>query len=235
MSQSKIKFVAVELLKKGSTNVASVEYGLFKGMKIRSDGATKNPEIVTYALIEKEGVENNIHAFNLDNFNILSISSRRDSTKELVIFKSHEADQIKAGNLLLDFLDRLTKDKRMVKNDPEIIDVDSYTDLPGKIKKVKPTYPNSPSSNNSYLHNSGTSDWEKKKEAREKEEKRQEELRKIPTVFKRGDDMPGVKALNLMKKKVLMVAAGEYESDVVSSKKQEEEKSEKKQVGYVAG
>ncbi|TET61114.1 MAG: hypothetical protein E3J47_05770 [Candidatus Stahlbacteria bacterium] len=232
MSQSKIRFVAVELLKKGGTNTTSVEYGLFKGMKIRSNGATENPEIVSYVLIEKERSENNIHALNLDNFNIMSISSRCDNTKELALFKSHEADQKKAGNLLLDFLDRLTKDKRMVKNDPEIIDVYNYTDLPGGIKKVKPA---NCFHNNAYQYSSGTSEWEKKKETREKEEKRQEELRKIPTVFKRGDDIPGVKALNLMKKKVLMIAAGEYESDVVPSKKQEEEKTKEKRIGYVAG
>jgi hypothetical protein len=47
--------------------------------------------------------------------------------------------------------------------------------------------------------------------------------------------MPGVKALNLMKRKVLMVAAGEYESDVIPSEKEEEENSEEKQTGYVAG
>lgn len=227
MSHSKIKFVAVELLKKGSTNAVSVEYGLFKGMKIRSDGATSNPEMVTYVLIEKQEEGSNTHALNLGSFNILSISSRCDNTKELVIFKSHEADQIRATNLLLDFLGRLVKDKRMVKNDSEIIDVDSYINLPGGIKKAKPVN-NSYSS--AYQCNNTTSEWQRKKDEREKEEKRQEELRKIPTIFKRGDDIPGVKVLNLMKKKVLMIAAGEYESDIVPK---EEEKSENKQAGFV--
>jgi len=234
MSDSKIKFVAVELLKKGSSNATSVEYGLFKGMKIRSDGNAVNPEVVSFVLIEKQGEEDSILALNLANFNILSISSRCDSTKELVIYKSHTTDQDKAASLLLGLLGKLRKDNRMVKNDPEIIDISSYTNLPGAIQKVTPKYPNSASSmyGNTYNHNT-TSEWQRKKEEKEKEEKRQEELRKIPAVFKRDDEIPGIKALNLMKKKVLMIAAGDYESDLVPSKDKDDD--DEKPVGFVAG
>ncbi len=234
MSDSKIKFVTVELLKKGCSNVVSVEYGLFKGLKVRSDGDAGSPKYITFLLIEKQE-ESSILAFNLNNFNILSIGSRRDNVKELSIYKSHSVDQKTAVKSLQDFLDDLVKDKRMVKNDPEIIDVESYTNLPGAIKK---TYPQNSVYNNAYNdnHNDNTNkptEWEKKRKEKQEEEDRQEELRKTPTVFRRKGEAPGVKALNLMKKKILMISAGEYESDIVIDK--EDGEDEEKNTGFVAG
>ena len=232
MSDPKIKFVAVELLKKGVSSATSVEYGLLKGIKIRSDGDTDKPEVTSFVLIEKQ--ENSIHAFNLANFNILSIGSRCDNVKELVIYKSHEADQKKAVLLLTNFFEQLVKDKRTIKNDPELIDVDTYQHLPGGIKKPKSLYPTNNNSGSCNTRNNSTDDWQKKKEEKEKEEARQEELRKIPTMLERDGEIPGVKALNLMKKKVTMIAGGDYKSDIVPSKEiDEEEKPKSNVVGYI--
>jgi len=233
MSDPKIKFVAVELLKKGSNSAASVEYGLFKGIKMRSDGDSDKPKITSFLLIEKAVEADNIQGFNLNVFNILSISNRCDDTKELIIYKASVTDQKAAVRKLEDFFDRLVKDERMVKNDPEMIDVKSYANIPAEIEKQTPVYPikNAYGSSGS---NNNISDWQKKKEAREKEEERQEALRKIPTVFKRKGEPPGIKSLNLMKKKILAISAGEYESGVLPVEEEDDELKQKK-AGSLAG
>jgi hypothetical protein len=235
MSDLKIKFVAVELLKKGCSTGISVEYGLFKGIRSRSDGDASSPKVVSYVLIEKNGEEDSIHAFNLNDYNILSISSRCNNIKELVVYKEAVDDQKKAAKLLYIFLNALRKGNRMVKNDAEIIDIKTYTDLPSTIKKLSPTGA-AGNKHNAYIgcrHNlNNTNDWQKKKEEREKEESRQEALRKIPTVFKREGEAPGVKALNLMKKKIQLIATGDYESDVIE-KEEEEDETTKNFPGHV--
>ena len=231
MSDFKIKFVSVELLKKGVSSAISVEYGLFKGIKVRSDGDEDKPEVTSFVLIEKQ--ENSIHAFNLANYNILSIGSRCDNVKELVIYKAHETDQKKAILLLISFFEQLVKDKRTAKNDPEIIDVNTYQHLPNGIKKPKSIY----QGNNSSCHhsNNSTNDWQKKREEKEKEEKRQEELRKVPTVLDRESEMPGGKALNLMKKKIAMIAAGDYKSDITPNEEVDKEEKPKSNVSVFPG
>ena len=233
MSDSKIKFIAVELLKKGSTTAASVEYGLFKGIKMRSNGDQDVPKIISFLLIEKATETDSIQGFNLDVFNILSINSRYDDTKELIVYKASETDQKIAVKTLEGFFDRLLKDERMVKNDPEMIDVKSYTNIPGEIKKQEPVYP----IKNAYGalgYNSNTSDWQKKRDEREKEEKRQEALRKVPTVFKRKGETPGIKSLNLMKKKILAISEGEYESAILPAEEEDDELKQEK-AGFIAG
>jgi hypothetical protein len=238
MSQPEIKFVTVEILKKSSSNSVSVECGLFKGIKLRSDGDTDKPKIVSYVLIEKQGEEDSIHAFNLDNFNILSIASRCDNIKELVICKANAKDQYKAFEILQDFLSMLIKDKRMVKNSPEIIDIKSYKDVPAGLKKPKSIYPVKNTYNSYCGHdNNNISNWKKEKEEKEEEEKRQEELRKIPTTFKRDSETPGVKALNLMKKKIATIASGDYESGALKELEENDDDNDVKKVasGFVAG
>ena len=202
MGNPKIKFVAVELLKIRSTTAASVEYGLFKGIKMRSNGDQDEPKIVSFLLIEKATETDSIQGFNLDIFNILSISSRYDDTKELIVYKASKAEQKVAIKTLEDFFDILVRDDRMVKNDPEMIDVKSYTNIPKEIKKQKPVYPIKNACGTPGYKNSNISDWQKKRDEKEKEEKRQEALRKVPTVFKRKGETPGIKSLNLMKKKI---------------------------------
>jgi hypothetical protein len=235
MISPKIKYVAIEILKKGCSNAVSVERGLFKGIKMRSDNDPSTPKISSFLLIEKTGEEASLHGFNLDKFNILSINHRYDDTKELIVYKANEPDQKKALALLESFANILSKDKRMVKNDPEIIDVATYTDIPGEIKKTKTVHQtkNIYNVNGCHYNKNNITDWEKKRREKEAEEKRQEDLRKIPTVFKREGETPGTKSLNLMKKKVLAIATGDYESDILPGKEEEDEEDD--DLGYNSG
>jgi len=226
MSDSKIKFIVVELIKKGYSNTTSVECGLFKGIKIRSNGDITKPEPITFILIEKQEKEDSTYAFNLSKFNILSIGSKCDDTKELAIYKNDINDQEAAIKTLTSFFNALKKDKRVVKNDPEIIDIKSYSNLPGATKKVDSYYPHN-SNNHGYSNQLTT--WEKNKKEKELEEK----MREIPTVFKREGKMPNTKVLNLMKKKISMISDGNYDSGIVITEEDTEEDAKK--AGFLVG
>ena len=201
---------------------------------MRSNGDQDEPKLISFLLIEKATETDSIQGFNLDVFNILSISSRYDDTKELIVYKASETDQKVAAKTLEGFFDRLVEDDRMVKNDPEMIDVKSYTNIPGEIKKQGSIYQIKNAYDSLGYNTNNTSDWQKKRDEKEKEEKRQEALRKVPTVFKRRGETPGIKSLNLMKKKILAISAGEYESNILPAEEEDDELEQEK-AGFLAG
>ena len=57
--------------------------------------------------------------------------------------------------------------------------------------------------------------WAEKEKKRKEEKERQDKLRWTPTNIKRKGDLPGVKVLNAIKKKIAAIAAGEYEGTLV--------------------
>jgi hypothetical protein len=249
MSKARIKYVSVEALKKDATRASTPESGLFKGLKIRAEKKDQDTEIIKFIVLGKSDKKNDLEAFNLDLYNVMSIRMRYGETKELVVFKANDVDQEKAVDTLEGLVKELEADKRMVENDPEIIDIDTYTDLPAEFgdtrtgnKKsidVSGATGTAGTTNIHGRHYPGygvggacgydDSKWKEKQKKKDEEKKRQDAMRQTPTLIKRKGAKPQLKALNVMKKKVMSILAGEYEVDLpdLEEKEKTEEKGKK--------
>ena len=190
------------------------ETGLFRGFRERSDNSGEAAKVIKLILLGVKDKENDLKALNMAVFNVLSIKLMYGDTKELCVFKQSEADQTAAVEILEEAFAEFQKDKRMVSNDPEIIDVSTMDDVPDEFfsPKKKETKTNTGTTHN-YGYGCGyqNNDWKKKQEEREKQKAKEEKMRWTPFLIKRKGDLPQLKTLNALKKKVVALAAGEYE------------------------
>jgi hypothetical protein len=216
----KLKYLGVEMLKKDATKASTPESGLFRGIRERSDGAEDAKQVIKMILIGAKDKENDIKALNLAIFNVLSIKMLYGDTKELVVFKSNEADQTEAMSMLEAAMAEFVAEKRMVDNDPEIIDIKTFEDVPQEFFSPQDKTAGATGNNYGYgNHGAGAcghqnDDWKVKQEEREKEKERQEKLRWTPTLIKRKGTLPALKVLNAIKKKVAAIASGEYDAQL---------------------
>jgi hypothetical protein len=221
----RLKYLGVEMLKKDATKSSKPEIGLFRGLRTRTDGEGANAKVLRMIILGTKDKENDIRALNMEVFNVLSLKMLYGDTKELIVFKCSEADQLKAKQLLEVALEEFQKEKRMVDNDPEIVDVKTFEDVPkeffAEVKKTTTT--GAPgvggSYGNMYSHCNYQqgSDWKKKEEERKEQKALEDKMRQTPTLIHRGnkDDLPAVKVLNAIKKKIASIAGGDYENELV--------------------
>lgn len=233
-NESKIKYACVEALKKGAIRTSKPESGLFRGLKIRSEKKESQAEIVKFLLLGDSNKASDIDALNLDVYNIMSFRMQYGDTEELIVFKANDVDQEKAVETLKTVVKELVDDKRMVENDPDIIDVETYTELPAEFGTTKANVAGNKGAGNvrgpygDYYGGGGlcgynNDDWKKKQDEKDAEKKRQDEMRQTPTLIQRDGEKPQVKELNLMKKKIAMILAGEYEGKLIDLKELDEE------------
>lgn len=208
------------MLKKDATKNGTPEVGLFRGIRERSDNTGEVAQSIRMILIGAKDKENDIKALNLDIFNVLSLKMLYGDTKELVVFKNTEADQEQAMELLRAALKEFQEEKRMVDNDPEIVDIKTFEDVPQEFfspqKEEKKTTQTGAQNNYGYGGAYGNcaynnQDWKKKQEEREKQKKKEEKMRWTPFMIKRKGELPQLKVLNAIKKKVAAIASGDYE------------------------
>lgn len=225
-STNRMKYLGVEMLRKDAIKSSKPEVGLFRGLRERSDGKGVDAKNIKLILLGTKGKENDLMALNLAVFNVLSIKMMYSDTKELIVFKNNDVDQGKAIELLEVALEEFQKEKRMVDNDPEIVDIKTFENVP---KEFFAPQKNADVGNNygygvgggMYGGGGGTyqgnnnSDWKKKQEEREAEKERQEKLRQTPSTIKRTSELPSLKVLNAIKKKVAAIASGEYDNALV--------------------
>jgi len=218
----RLKYLGIELLKKDATKSSKPEVGLFRGIRERSDGEGTTAKHIKLILIGSKDKENDILGLNTAVYNVLSLKMLYGDTKELVVFKNNNADQEQAMDLLETALEEFQKEDRMVDNDPEIIDISTFEDVPTEFFSPQ-TKTSSVGAGNNYGYTGGVyggacgyndTEWQKKEAARKKEKERQEKLRRTPTMIKRKGELPALKVLNAMKKKVAAIAAGEYEFEL---------------------
>ena len=218
----RLKYLGVELLRKDASKSSRPEIGLFRGLKERSDGEGEDKKVIRLILIGEKDKENDLKALNLAVINVLSLKMMYGDTKELVVFKANDVDQAKALELLSVALEEFQKEKRMVDNDPEIVDITTFDDVPEEFfspaEKKKTTTATSNTPGYSYGVGGGgyggayqPGDWQKKEDERKKKKLEEEKMRWTPTLIGRKGDLPGLKALNAIKKKIQQQAAGEFE------------------------
>ena len=214
----RLKYLGVEMLRIDATKSSKPEIGLFRGLRTRTDGEGTTAKILRLIILGTKDKENSIKALNLAVFNVLSLKMLYGDTKELIVFKSNAVDQKKAMELLELALEEFQKEKRMVDNDPEIIDVKTFGDVPTEFFSKEE---NKTGVDNSYNYNSlyngqcghTNSSWQEKEVERKKQKAKEDKLRQIPTLIQRSDaeELPALKIMNSMKKKVAAIASGDYE------------------------
>jgi hypothetical protein len=212
----KLKYVGIELMRKDAKSTDTPESGLFRGVRTRSEEG-KTLSLILTGLKDKP---NDIRALNAGVFNVMTLMFVYGDNKEMVVFRNDEADQSQAQELLTAIVEQLKSDKLMLKNDPEIVDLDKFEDVPGEFfapKKKGTTGTNSTyrAPSTSTTGTGGTTDWQKTQAAKKLEEEKQEKQRWTPFMLNRGKrERPPLKDLNLIKKKVQSLAAGDYEREL---------------------
>jgi hypothetical protein len=204
-----VKHVVVEIVKKDVVVNAKPEIGLFRGIRVRSEkvGDTVR-DLLTLIMVSDAGKKNEISGFSTCWYKILSIRLKYGTKKELIVFKTSDEDQKNAYDILKGALDALRSEKKMLDNDPEIIDIDKYTDVPyDMLNKPLPGYTRNVST---APVNNTNSDYETKRKKDEAEKAEQEAKRYSPFLIKRKGDLPSLETLSGMKKSVLAIAAKKY-------------------------
>jgi len=220
----KLKYLGVEMLKKDATKNSTPEVGLFRGIRERSAGEGTAAQTLKMILIGAKDKENDVRALNLEIFNVLSLKMLYGDTKELVVFKASDADQKEAMDLLEAALKGFQEEKRMVDNDPEIVDIATFEDVPQEFFSPQETKKaNTGTQSNNYGYGVGgmgacgyqDTDWKAKQAEREEKKKKEDEMRWTPTLIKRKGALPALKTMNALKKKIAAIAAGEYDVPLV--------------------
>lgn len=126
----KLKYVAVEIIKKAADSVADVECGLFMGICRRLD-SNKSP--IHFIVIKSE--EDTAKLYNIKEFNILTVDILSNDTRYMTVFTNSEEDQLAACTILHAAKDQLEEENRLQEVDlrKELIDIDTYKEYPKSI------------------------------------------------------------------------------------------------------
>jgi hypothetical protein len=221
-----IDYVGVELIKKGSTDAADVEVGLLCGLRERVISSVNT----LFILLGYGNTTEEVTAFNFTMYyNVLSINITRGGPREIVIYKANKEDQCEAAALLGSIVKSFTAEGRMLENDPEIIDIETYKNVPAEVynsPRVKPVageQRNAAAQTNKgassvpgYNYNCGWSDptWKRQQKLNAEERARQDKMRQTPTIFERTDPLPSTDFLSQMKRKIEMIMNGDALVDV---------------------
>jgi hypothetical protein len=137
--EERVKFAHLELMKTDATRADEPKAGLFRGLKVRSEGSDQagKSKLVKYIIIGDQEKPSDVFSYNLGNYNIMSMTLKYGDTTELVVFKADAFDQKQALEVLGAVLKELQDAKFMVDNDPEIVDVKKYTDVPKELGGAK--------------------------------------------------------------------------------------------------
>lgn len=231
----KIKYVGIELMRADAKSTDTPETGLFRGIRTRTDGDVT----LTLILLGHKDKPDNIRGLNAAVFNLMTLMFMYGQTKEMIVFKNDDADQLQGVELMGAVIEQLKEDKLMLVNDPEIVDVSKYEEVPTEFFSPKTDNKTNGVGSGVYSKTGGTgtspTNWQKKQEEEKIEKERQEKMRWTPFKLERKGDLPALKDLNIIKKKVLMLAAGEYEKELPPIPGDEDEEEEVKKTGKAAG
>jgi hypothetical protein len=227
-----IKYVTIELLMKDAIETAQVwqdqkekvVYGVLKGI------ASKESEKSSEKFILVGVPDKSSKACNLEIFNILSFEIYDGTERDITFFRADKEDQ-KAAFGMVEEIIKILKEAKRTSNGGELIDINSFSDLPKDFSSEKDGKVTSPSTNfgtgktatagyvnnnahSSVYHNTGYTYTTPPKE-------------KEVTVLKRTSRKPTQAMLDKMKEAVLSIAAGTYETKLPKIKNDEKEKDDK--------
>lgn len=202
----RIKYIVVEMLMKEhmyKDNIElgkKIECGLFKGLDISVKGNEKNITDVTSKVILYNGIGTTTTYYDIENFTIVSFEIFDGLSRDIIFYRNCDKDQDVAFNNLADVLNLMQDAKRVLTN-KDIIDVDSYENVPAILGKEK-TF--STAKNYSHLNHSIKNITNNSTTYTSKRER-------TATVLKRTSKQPTWEALQKMKEKILQISKSEYD------------------------
>lgn len=232
----KIKYVAIEVIRKGIAKAANVECGLFMGIVKKKDKSQVTRKFL--ALVVSDA---SVRLFNLDEYDVMTIDATDEESRYMTVFtKADDKDQDAAKLLLKEITAKLSTEKRLYPNDPnkEIIDIDTYEDYPDAVLKSDnltadkvvnestSSTSNTTGSTNNANYSSGTT-------------YNNTTVKKDPVVtsIKRKGKLPLTEKMDSMKDKVQRLAEGTFELKALPildcDKKEEDKKTTTVRAGYL--
>lgn len=122
----KIKYVAAEVINKGSTTQnCTVISGLFKGL---IDQEKEDNSVHKFIIFE--GPNGATDLYNLTYWNLMSITILGRTEKLMIFLTKEDEDQEAALDILEKVINVLVEDDRMLKDEKGIIDISKYEDAP---------------------------------------------------------------------------------------------------------
>lgn len=219
----KLKYVGLELMRKTAKSTDAPEVGLFRGLRSRTEGKTT----LSLILIGDKDNHDSIRGVNADVFNVMTVLLKYGQTREMIVFKNTTEDQKEAKDLMDSILDKLKEDGLMLESDADIVDTEKYTEVDGEFFGAAKKSVGNTNTNTTAPLNTGPTEYQKKQAAEKKEKERQDKCRWTPFAMKRKSDKPIIKDLNIIKKKVQSIVAGDYVSPVAELVGDEEEEDKK--------
>lgn len=216
-----IKYVAVELINKDKTKITAtsikkddIELGLFAGTRTEVDDITG---VATIHVCLQQGIKTK--AFNVEQFNVLTLEIAHGLYKEELFFQANLPDQLIAMECLNEILEALS-DKFMTSTDSKMIKVDKYVEVPEVLAKdtkasvvgTKNSSIYSPGNNNSHNRSCGVSTYNSSSKYTNTTYISAVEKKRLtkPTFFKRVTDVPSKDLLEAMKTNILRIQEGKY-------------------------
>lgn len=126
-----IKYIAIEMINKDDTDAAEVVAGLFKGRKVRNNESTKQDEV--FILIHEQ--DGSTYMLNTDFHNIISIEVLYETMRVMTYFMMGDEDQKSAREIISDLMKRAVEKEVVLVNDPTVIDIQKYKEVPESVMK----------------------------------------------------------------------------------------------------
>lgn len=215
------KYVIIELIENDQKKAVSesIKVGLLKGIKPHKQKENKSDVIMV--LEDKDGV---LNLLNLNMYNILSLQTSDGTTKISNYFRANKEDQSMAFDIVAKIMTDMHEAKRTDKNDSNLIDLTTYSDLPDDFantkvddktsdKSVSPVY-NKPTvpARSAIGGNKGN-----------RRVVAPVEPKVEPKYFKRGSKKPTEEALKEMEKRIKDIASGNLKVELPSIEGDDEE------------
>jgi DNA polymerase III alpha subunit len=212
------KYVIIELIENDQKKAVSesIKVGLLKGIKPHKQKESKSDVIIV--LEDKDGV---LNLLNLNMYNILSLQTSDGTTKISNYFRANKEDQSMAFDIVAKIMTDMHEAKRTDKNDSNLIDLTTYSDLPDDFastkvddktsnKSVSPVYNKSTVPARSAIGGNRrvVAPVEPKVE---------------PKFFRRGSKKPTEEALKEMEKRIKDIASGKLKVELPSIEGDDEE------------
>lgn len=123
-------YVAVEVVENPGLNVSQIECGLFMGILSHDSGTDKEAHFLAL-----QTTDASVRLYNMSEFNVLSIDALNADMNYLTVFRNTAKDQDEAADILRAIVKEMSKNNRLFDTTPhcELIDVDSYTNVPEHI------------------------------------------------------------------------------------------------------
>ena len=195
---SDIKYVLVEMIENDMTKMSgeSIISGVFKGIRVYDP---PNEDMLILLEDKKKEVT---HILNINRYNVLSMQKFDGYTKILHCFKATEEDQKLALDKLADVIEELNKVDRTIEGDDNIIDTNTYSDVPEDVTVIKNISDTSTASKNPIYSGHRANKTTPIRTVVNKDPE--------PKFFKRSKNA-SKEALEKMEKKIMEIKAGTYQ------------------------